>query len=339
MESSLSQAANHRETLGFVIPLFNEEAAVPGLVRSIEAFRQDHHYLTQIVLVDDGSRDGTANRIRELTEGLPGYVLVQFSRNFGHQLAITAGLHSVSTDAAIVLDADLQDPLSVVDRMVEKWREGYDVVYGVRKHREGDSWIVRSLSAVFYRVFQRLSDSTAPIDVGDFRLISRDVIEAFRQLEERQPYVRGLISWLGFNQTGVEYDRTPRTAGKSKYSMGRRFNFAFNSLIAFSDKPLRYAAKFGLIVSVISIAGLVWTILVRLLDTGVVSGWASLIFTAFFFGGLQLFFLGVVGAYLARVYDEVKSRPRFIVSRKWTSERSAEVDDVGEELEEPLPRH
>ncbi len=317
-----------RRTLALVIPLFNEVAVLPKLIAAVEEFRRDRPFVVEAILIDDGSDDETAGLSMELTDSLAGYTLIQFSRNFGHQLAITAGLNVVTADAAVVLDADLQDPLHVVDEMVARWREGYDVVYGVRSKRQGDSWMTRMFSAIFYRLFQHMADLDAPVDVGDFRLVSRRVIEAYRTIEERQPYVRGLISWLGFNQIGVSYERPPRAAGSSHYPYRRRFQLAFNSILAFSDRPLRYAAQFGFLVALLSVAGLIWTVLVRIFDPGVVSGWASLIFTAFFFGGLQLFFLGVVGAYLARVYDEVKARPRYIVQQQWTS--GAEPESVAE---------
>ncbi len=312
--------AKSRESLGLVIPLFNEEAVVETLIAEVESFREHRPFVGEVILVDDGSTDDTASRVRSLTQRLPGYTMIQFSRNFGHQLAITAGIELAKSDAVVVLDADLQDPLRVIDDMVERWRAGYDVVYGIRRVREGESWFRRALSASFYRIFQRLTDSKTPVDVGDFRLISRSVITAFSELQERQPYVRGLVSWLGFNQTGVEYDRPARTLGRSKYPFRKLFDLASSSILAFSDKPLRYAARFGFAVAALSVVGLIWSVLAKIFQPDLISGWASLIFTAFFFGGLQLFFLGVVGAYLARVYDEVKARPRYIVSRTWTSE-------------------
>lgn len=326
MEPSVVASAASRSSLGLVIPLYNEEAVVPALIESIESYRADRPYVTEVVLVDDGSTDLTAGLVLHHARDLPGYRLIQFSRNFGHQLAITAGVEAARSDAVVVLDADLQDPLEVVDEMVDRWRAGYDVVYGIRRRREGDSWFRRALSAVFYRAFQRLADTDAPLDVGDFRLISRDVIDAFSTLQERQPYVRGLVSWLGFNQTGVEYDRPARTAGRSKYPFRKLMQLASDSILAFSDRPLRYAARFGFVVSALSVVGLIWSVLARIFQPDLISGWASLIFTAFFFGGLQLFFLGVVGAYLARVYDEVKARPRYIVRRTWSSDDRPPAD-------------
>ncbi|MFT5142344.1 MAG: glycosyltransferase involved in cell wall biosynthesis [Rhodothermales bacterium] len=306
-----------RETVALVIPLYNEEAVLPTLVLQIEFFRSENPEVTQIVFVDDGSRDNTAALARRLVSDLSGYVLVSFSRNFGHQLAVTAGMHFATTDAAVILDADLQDPLPVVSSMIQKWREGFDVVYGVRRRREGDSFLQRFTAGVFYRVFRRVTDVDAPLDTGDFRLVSRAVLDAYEKLGEQQPYVRGLISWLGFNQTGVQYDRAPRTGGVSKYSWRDRMSLAMDGIASFSGRPLRFAVRLGLVVSGLSVIGLIWVLVARLATDTTVPGWASILFVGFFFGGMQIFFLGVVGSYVARVYDEVKGRPRYLVRDIW----------------------
>lgn len=309
-----------RETVAFIIPLYNEEAVLPLLVEALEAYRAEHPEVVQVVFIDDGSRDRTAALVRELTGSLDGYVLLAFSRNFGHQLAVTAGMEFVETDAAVIMDADLQDPLSVVTEMVEKWREGYDVVYGIRKHREGETLFKRTATKLFYRLFRHLSDTDAPLDTGDFRLVSRPVLDAFRQMQEQQPYVRGLISWIGFNQTGIEYTRPARAAGETKYPFRKLLKLATDGLFSFSDRPLRYAVRLGLLVSALSVLGLLWVLIDKYIIGVEVVGWASIVFALFFFGGLQLFFLGIVGAYLARVYEEVKARPRYLMRGTWTSE-------------------
>lgn len=300
-------------SVSLVIPLFNEEDVIPLLIREIETFRTRRSEDIQIIFVDDGSTDRSAHLVRELTEGISGYTLVRFSRNFGHQLAVTAGLEFARTDAAVIMDADLQDPLDVAGQMIDKWKEGYDVVYGIRTERE-DTSLLHSWSArMFYRFFKRFSDVDAPLDAGDFRLLSRRTLDAYRQFGEQQPYVRGLIAWLGFNQIGVEYVRPGRAAGNSKYAWRSLIQLAFDGIASFSGKPLRYAVRLGLVVSGLSILGLIWVLMIKYVIGTTVSGWASLIFVGFFFGGLQLFFLGVVGSYVARVYDEVKARPRFVI--------------------------
>lgn len=308
-----------RRTVALVIPLYNEEDVLPVLIREIEAFRAGHPDVTQVVLVDDGSVDGTAGLAKTLTRDRSGYVLVRFSRNFGHQLAVTAGLHFVRSDAAVVLDADLQDPLDVIPEMMARWREGYDVVYGVRRRRAADSALQRLSARLYYRLFRRMTGVRAPVDAGDFRLMSREVLDAYRSLEEQQPYVRGLVAWLGFNQTGVEYDRPGRAAGRSKYAWRDRYRLGLDGLASFSARPLRYAVRIGVGVSALAFAGLVWVLVARFILGNTVPGWASLTFVGFFFGGVQLFFLGVVGSYVARVYDEVKGRPRFVIREQWAS--------------------
>lgn len=308
-----------RNTVAIVVPLYNEEAVVPLLVEEIELYRRKHPEVVEVVLVDDGSRDATAARIRDLTEGAPGYKLLRFSRNFGHQIAITAGLEFVEADAAVIMDADLQDPFSVISQMIERWRGGYDVVYGIREEREGETLFKRAATYLFYRFFKQMSEVEAPLDTGDFRLISREVLDAFNALPERQPFVRGLIAWLGYNQIGIRYSRPARAAGRTKYPFRKLWRLATDGITSFSDKPLRYAVAIGMMIALLAGVGLVWVLIDKFVF-GVPVGWASLIFAAFFFGGVQLFFLGIVGAYLARVYEEVKQRPRYVLKDVWVSE-------------------
>lgn len=315
-----------RETVAFVIPLYNEETVFPLLFQEIAAYRAEHPEVSQVIFIDDGSQDQTAALVRELTVDQSGYILLRFSRNFGHQVAITAGMHFVEADAAVVLDGDLQDPLWVVTKMIAKWREGYDVVYGIRKKREGEPLLRRAAMRVFYRFFQRITDINAPLDAGDFRLVSRRVLDAYATLHERQPYVRGLISWVGFNQTGVAYERPARAAGETKYPYRKLIKLALDGITSFSYKPLELAVRVGLMLSGLSMLGVIWVIAVKLMASDLLPGWASIVFIGFFFGGLQLFFTGILGTYLARVYEEVKGRPRYIIQEQWRSR-----DAVGDE--------
>lgn len=308
-----------RQTVGLVVPLFDEEDVLPILIDEIEAFRAAHPEVTEVVLVDDGSRDRTAEHVRLLTEDLPGYTMIRFSRNFGHQIAITAGMEFISADAAVIMDADLQDPLSVVKDMIDTWRDGYDVVYGIRDDREGETLFKRAATYLFYRFFDRMSDVDVPLDTGDFRLISREVLDAYKELTERQPFVRGLVAWLGFNQTGIRYSRPARAAGKTKYPFRKLWRLATGGITSFSDKPLWYAAAIGTSIALMSAVGLVWVLVEKYVLGVEIVGWSSLIFAAFFFGGVQLLFLGIVGAYLARVFEEVKKRPRYVLRDVWTS--------------------
>ncbi|MDA0378371.1 MAG: glycosyltransferase family 2 protein [Bacteroidetes bacterium] len=305
--------------VGLIIPVFNEVDVLPFLFRELAVFRQSRPERISVLFVDDGSTDGTAARIREMAGDNPDIRVISFSRNFGHQVAVTAGLDFCEADAAIVMDADLQDPPDVAGRMIDAWKAGADVVYGKRLEREQVGFLQRFTARLYYRFFRSFTGVDAPLDTGDFRLVSRPVIEAFRRLPEQQPYVRGLISWLGFRQEAVEYVRPGRVAGRTKYPWRRRFDLALDGLASFSGKPLRYAMRLGLLVSAGSMLGLIWVLLTKYVFETAITGWASLIFAAFFFGGMQLFFLGVIGSYLARVYDEVKGRPRYVVRSSWSS--------------------
>lgn len=312
--------------VALIIPVFNEAEVIPMLLDELAAFRTTRAERISLLFVDDGSRDGTADVIRTHTGGWPDVGILSFSRNFGHQVAVTAGIDWCDADAAIIMDADLQDPPEVAGQMIDAWKRGADVVYGQRLGREEVSWFERATAGLYYRFFRYFTGVDAPLDTGDFRLISRPVIEAFQDLPEQQPYVRGLISWLGFQQEAVEYVRPGRAAGKTKYPWRRRFDLALDGLASFSGKPLRYAMRLGLLVSAGSVLGLIWVVLTKYVFQTAITGWASLIFAAFFFGGLQLFFLGVMGSYLARVYDEVKGRPRYVVRSSWHSDSPGSPD-------------
>jgi glycosyltransferase involved in cell wall biosynthesis len=309
-----------RETVSLVIPLYNESEVIPHLIGEIERFRAIRPEIDQIVLVDDGSVDDTSELIRQHTSQISGYHLLCFSRNFGHQLAITAGLDLVESDAAVILDADLQDPLSAVVEMIERWKQGFDVVYGIRKERKGESRFKRLSAAGYYRFFRWMTDVKMPVDTGDFRLISRPVIDAYSRIGEQKPFVRGMISWLGFNQVGIEYTREERVAGQTKYTFGRMLRLAIDSLTSFSEKPLQIAVRLGLATSILSVIfALAWVVVAKYVLETAITGWASLLLVVTFFGGLNLFFIGLVGLYLSRVFDEVKGRPRYIVKSTWQS--------------------
>ena len=332
----MSSTPSEQPHVCLIIPVFNEEEVLPLLFEELSAFRSSRDERISILFVDDGSRDATATLIRELALTWHDVQLVSFSRNFGHQIAVTAGLNLCDADAAIVMDADLQDPPEVAGRMIDVWREGNDVVYGHRLGREQVGWFERFTAGVYYRFFRSFTGVDAPVDTGDFRLVSRPVIEAFRSLNEQQPYVRGLISWLGFKQSAVDYVRPGRVAGTTKYPWRRRFDLALDGLASFSGKPLRFAMRLGLLIAAGSMLGLVWVLFIKYVMETAITGWASLIFAAFFFGGVQLFFLGVMGSYLARVYDEVKGRPRYVVSDSWRSEGNVSSGGPSTEMESSI---
>ncbi|HET6568245.1 MAG TPA: glycosyltransferase family 2 protein [Rhodothermales bacterium] len=312
--------ATRRETVALIIPLYDEEEVFPYLFDRVESYRTAHPEVVEVVFVDDGSRDRTAALVREMTAGRPGYTMLQFSRNFGHQIAITAGMHVVTADAAVIMDADLQDPFSVVTEMIGLWREGYDVVYGIRKERQGETLFKRTATYAFYRFFQRLTDLDAPLDTGDFRLISRAVLDAYRRINDQQPYVRGLIAWLGFNQTGIEYVRPPRAAGRTKYPLRKLIGLAMDGITSFSNKPLVYSIRLGLFSAFLAAIGVIWVLVSKLLYGVPVMGWASLMTAIFLFGGTILVSLGVIGTYLARIFDQVRNRPQYVIRDRWVSD-------------------
>jgi dolichol-phosphate mannosyltransferase len=271
----------------------------------------------EIVLVNDGSTDGTLAAIREEMRRRPHVVLVNLSRNFGHQLAATAGLEIAAGEAMVLMDGDLQDPPELIEAFLRKWRQGYDVVYAVRRTRQGESRFKVFTARVFYRIIKRLTKISIPLDAGDFRLMSRRVVEALRRSPERHRFLRGMVSWVGFNQVSVEYDRDVRHAGTTKYPIAKMVRFAMDGITSFSDIPLRFASYFGFTVSAIAFIYALIVIAFKLFSLNppaYTPGWASTIVAVLFLGGVQLMSLGILGEYLGRVYDEVKARPLYLIS-------------------------
>ncbi len=305
--------------LSIAVPLYNEaENVAPLLDRlGMAAERLRDTYEIEILLVNDGSSDGTLGAIRAEMRKRPNVVLVNLSRNFGHQLAATAGLEVARGDAVVLMDGDLQDPPELIETFVQKWRAGYDVVYAVRRTRPGESGFKVFTARAFYRIIKRLTKVSIPVDAGDFRLMSRRVVEALRRSPERHRFLRGMVSWVGFNQTAVEYDRDVRHAGITKYPLAKMVRFAMDGITSFSDIPLRFASYFGFTVSAIAFVYALVVIgfkLFSLKPPGYTPGWASTIVAVLFLGGVQLMSLGILGEYLGRVYDEVKGRPLYLIS-------------------------
>jgi dolichol-phosphate mannosyltransferase len=308
-----------RPVLSIVVPLYNEEANVAPLLERIGAVadRLRGDFDSEIVLVDDGSSDGTAATVRREMERRPHVVLVSLSRNFGHQLAATAGLDIAHGDVVVLMDGDLQDPPELIDTFLQKWRDGYDVVYAVRRARPGESRFKLLTAGAFYRIIKRLTKVSIPLDAGDFRLMSRRVVDALHRSPERNRFLRGMVSWVGFNQTAIEYDRDVRYSGATKYPLGKMIRFAMDGITSFSDIPLRFASYFGFIVSAIAFVYALVVIAFKLFSLkppGYTPGWASTIVVVLFLGGVQLMSLGILGEYLGRVYDEVKGRPLYLIS-------------------------
>jgi len=302
-----------------VVPLYNEAGNVAPLLEriyaAVAACGGDDDY--EIVLVNDGSSDGTLQAIRTEMERRKRIVLVNLSRNFGHQLAATAGIEIAAGDAVILMDGDLQDPPELIGAFLQQWRDGFDVVYAVRRSRKGEGPFKLWTARAFYRIIKRLTRVAIPLDTGDFRLMSRRTVEAVRRLPERHRFLRGMVSWVGFNQIALEYDRDVRYAGTTKYSLGKMLRFAVDGITSFSDVPLRFASYLGFVVSALAFVYAVIIVIDKTFDLRLAvytPGWASTIVAVTFLGGVQLMSLGILGEYIGRVYDEVKGRPLYLIS-------------------------
>jgi polyisoprenyl-phosphate glycosyltransferase len=313
-----------------VIPIFNEEDSFPALVRRLREVLDQLDGPAEVVLVDDGSRDGSYELMAAVNREDPRFKVLQLSRNFGHQIAITAGLDMASGQAVIVMDADLQDPPEVILQMAARWQEGYEVVYAVRERREGETVFKRKTATLFYGLQRRLADIDQPMEVGDFRLVDRKALNAFLQMRERNRYVRGMFSWVGFRQTAVPYVREQRQAGESKYPLRKMIRLAVDGFVGFSTAPLRYVLTLGLVMAVASVLYGITAIAIKLAGLHVVPGYASLLATITFLSGVQLTVIGMVGQYVARIYDEVRARPLYLVrdARGFAPESRADADEL-----------
>jgi glycosyltransferase involved in cell wall biosynthesis len=303
-------------TLSIVAPLFNEEGNVAELVRRLRAAADGAPGVDgyEIVLVDDGSTDRTVELLRGHAAVDPRLVIVRLSRNFGHQLAATAGLDVSRGDAVVLIDADLQDPPELIPAMVERWLSGFDVVYAVRRKRKGESRFKIWTARLFYRTTQRLTKVAIPVDAGDFRLMSRRVVDALKVIRERHRFIRGLVSWVGFPQTALEYDRDERYSGESKYPVSKMLRFAIDGITSFSDVPLRFASYFGFVVSGIAFVVGIVEIGLRIFTGYNLPGYTSTIFAILFLGGVQLIGIGILGEYIGRIYEEIKGRPLYLLA-------------------------
>jgi len=298
-------------TYSFVIPIHDEEETLPELYRRLAALLDTLDGESEVILVDDGSRDDSYAVMIGLNHADPRFKVVRLSRNFGHQLAISAGVDFAAGDAVVLMDGDLQHPPEVVPEFIAKWREGYEVVYGVMRRRT-EGWLKRTTARGYYAVLSRLSDVELPAAAGDFRLLDRSAVEAFKAMRERNRYVRGMLSWVGFSQIGVPYDAPPRYAGHSKYSFGRMLRLGTTGITSFSDRPLRIALRLGYVLALLSIAFGISALAAKLSGVAV-PGWTSIAVVTSFVGAFQLILIGILGEYVARVYDEVKARPLYLV--------------------------
>jgi glycosyltransferase involved in cell wall biosynthesis len=301
-------------TVSVVIPCYNEEGTLRETHRRVrQAFSRVGAYELEIVYVDDGSADGTPGLLRELQADDPHVRVVYLARNFGHQFAVTAGLAHARGDAVAIMDADLQDPPEVIGEMLERWREGFEVVYGVRVDREGETRFKLWTASLFYRIINRLSDTDIPLDTGDFRLLDRKVVDAIARMPERDRFLRGMVSWAGYRQVGVPYRRAARFAGETKYPLVKMVRFALDGIISFSVKPLRLSTVLGFLSAGLALVAIVYALGMRLFSRNWVTGWTALIIAILFLGGIQLISLGIIGEYVGRLYGEAKRRPLYLV--------------------------
>jgi glycosyltransferase involved in cell wall biosynthesis len=308
-----SSAPVSSPTLSVVLPIYNEEEVLPELHRQLQVFLLALNAETEVIFVNDGSRDASLSLLREISAADSRYRVLSFSRNFGHQAAITAGIDVANGEAVVVMDSDLQDPPEVVLAMVEKWRQGFDVVYGRRHHRLGESWFKLLTARWFYRCFAMMIPIEVPLDTGDFRLMSRRVVMVLRELREKHRFVRGMVAWVGFKSAEVLYDRPQRFAGSTKYPLSKMIRFAIDGITSFSVLPLRVSTYLGVVTIFASFGVVIWALVAKFVFQRVVQGWTGIMIVMAFFASVQLLMIGILGEYLGRIYEEVKRRPLYVV--------------------------
>lgn len=304
-----------KPTFSIIAPIYNELENIPELYPRVHAVLDQTGEPWELILVDDGSTDGSTEVIRNLAENDERVRPVIFARNFGHQIAVTAGMDYSRGDAVVIIDADLQDPPEVILQLIEKWREGYEVVYAVRAEREGETWFKKTTASLFYRLIYRITDVDIPMDTGDFRLMDRKVVNAMNQMREKQRYLRGMSSWVGFKQIGVTYNRKARFAGETKYPLKKMVKLALNAVTGFSYFPLQLASYLGIFTVGITLMALLVSFILFLARGIGFGGQANMWLALLFLGGVQLVGLGIIGEYIGRIYDEAKNRPLYIVAQ------------------------
>jgi len=304
--------------LSLVVPLYNEESNLPELYKRASAVMDGTGLTCELVLVNDGSYDRTLEIVKALAAGDNRVKYVSFSRNFGHQSAISAGMKAAQGAAIVTMDGDLQDPPELVMEMYQKFKTGYKVVYAKRKNRQGEGFFKKFTAKIFYRLLKAITSVDIPLDTGDFRLISKDVAVHLERMPETNKFLRGQIAWLGFKQTGVEYDRPDRLHGETKYTLRKMVRLAFNGITSFSDFPLRIASVLGFLFSGVAFLVILYALWSKFVWDEAVTGWTSLMIGVMFIGGIQLLCIGVIGEYLSRVGSDVRKRPDYIVEESNT---------------------
>jgi glycosyltransferase involved in cell wall biosynthesis len=322
---SVRDRDSDRPELSLVLPIYNEEEVIPELHRRLGEFLGAIGTSWEVVFVNDGSSDRSLEHLKEICQGRPDYRLVSLSRNFGHQFAITAGLDYARGRAVAVLDSDLQDPPEVIAAMLEKWRLGYDIIHAVRRKREREGVFKRGTAYIFYRLLRAVVGVSIPVDAGDFRLMSRRVVITLRALREVNRFVRGMVAWVGFRQTIIEYDRNPRFAGQTHYPMGKMIKFALDGITSFSIVPLRMATWLGIASGAVGVFVAAWAAYERFYNARVVPGWTTIVLAVALASSAQLVMTGVLGEYVGRIYEEIKRRPLYIVSEEINATRDADT--------------
>ena len=309
---------SNKPIISVIVPTYNEELGIEEFYRRTKNVLNTltNEFNHELIFVNDCSQDRTLDRLSKIAADDANVKVLSFSRNFGNQIAITAGIDIAKGDIAVIIDDDLQDPPEVITQFIEQWQKGYKVVYGVRPKRKGVNPLFKMTAKLFYRLLGKLSDTAIPADTGDFRLIDKSVIDVLKTMREENRYYRGMVSWVGFSQCGVEYERDKRYAGKSTFSFTKYINFAFNGLTSFTDKPLYFSSALGFVITLVTFI-LALRIIFRKLTDPLYSipGWPSLTVIVLFFGGVQLLSIGVVGVYISKIYREVKDRPLYIIDK------------------------
>lgn len=311
----INKTVPSRQMVSVVAPFLNEAVNLPLLYERVASVMAPQPEAWELLLVDDGSTDGSAAWARTKAQEDPRVRLLQLSRNYGHQIAITAGLDHARGDAVVIIDADLQDPPEVIPDLLAKWREGCEVVYAVRNSRAGETWLKKFLAAAFYRFFRALSPVDVPLNAGDFRLLDRQVVTALREVRELHRFMRGLTCWVGYRHAAVYYDRAVRHAGETKYPMWKSVRLAFDAITSFSGVPLLWVTGLGGSIALAGALFLVWLVIGRIRHPELARGWASLMAIVLFLGGIQLLCLGVIGQYISRIYEEGKRRPLYFLRK------------------------
>jgi len=299
--------------LSIIIPIYNEEQIIPELYKRLSESAQKITSDYELIFINDGSKDLSLLELIKISDQDKKVFFINFSKNFGHQIAVTAGIDHCNGDAVVIIDGDLQDPPELIPEMYKKHKEGYEVVYAQREKREGETYFKKKTAQLFYRTLRKLTSIDIPLDTGDFRLIDRKIVEALRKMPEQNKFLRGQIAWLGFNQTAILFNRDKRKYGKSGYPLSKMLKFALDGITGFSDKPLEYVSRLGFIISGLSFVIILYAIFSHFFLKQTITGWTSLIISSMFIGGVQLISIGVIGEYIARINKNILNRPLYLI--------------------------